>query len=91
MKTSHHSHASDFVVDYAVVAGSGSGPERRLFYSQSQSQHHQRQRQSIYAAAVDVDVDIKPTIEQANNIGISCDLKSVVYLDTGTQQPVSAV
>lgn len=95
MKTSHPSHASDFVVDYAVVAGPGlgaassqghpyfsqGGPSLSLNYSQSHQS--QRQRQRSYAAAADV--DIKPTIDQVS-IGIGCDIKPIVYLDADTQQ-----
>lgn len=93
MKTSHPSHASDFIVDYAVVAGSGLGAAGHTFYnqqggssqSQSYSQSHQSrsQRQRSYAAAADV--DIKPTIDQVS-IGIGCDIKPIVYLDADTQQ-----
>lgn len=91
MKTSHPSHASDFVIDYAVVAapssatGSGSAT--------TEPEQIYRPRLSTYAAAAAPasvapahGLDVKPTVEQIS-IGISCDLKPIVYLDAETRQP----
>ncbi|XP_030239944.1 homeodomain-interacting protein kinase 2 isoform X5 [Drosophila navojoa] len=94
MKTSHPSHASDFVIDYAVVAGSGSGS------AATEQEHIYRPRLSTYAASAAAaaaastpapvvpahGLDVKPTVEQIS-IGISCDLKPIVYLDAETRQP----
>ncbi|KRF84033.1 uncharacterized protein Dvir_GJ26812 [Drosophila virilis] len=66
MRTSHPSHASDFVVVAAPSSGSGCGSANG-------------------SATVDV-LDAKPTAKQVS-IGISCDLKPIVYLDTDTRRP----
>lgn len=84
MKTSHSSHASDFVVDYAVVAGPGLGPAGSQGQQQYFSQGPRQRQRSTYAAAA-ADVDVKPQIDQVS-IGIGCDIKPIVYLDPETQQ-----